>query len=783
MKNLTLSLVIIILLPFISYSQEKPSYKLWYKQPAKVWTEALPIGNGRLGGMVFGNYKHEVIQMNEESVWAGSKINNNNSQSAGRLPEIQKAIFENRFADAKDLATKYMVGTPARVRSYQPLGNWTFNFSWNDKAPEAYKRSLNLNEGVHETTYTIDGNTISKKVFVSASLDAMIVSITAQKPISFSTGIARRLDVDQYADNKESVYFIGQINDKEEPEQGPGGKHMRFCTMLKVISSDGNWKNKITDTSAGIEFQNAQNIVLALTGVTDYDFEKLDLNPSKDILKNASSILNGIKNSNSLLINHIKQHSEMFNRVSITLKGDSMDDIPTDERLKQYKTNVSDLGLPVLFYQYGRYLLMASSRPPARLPANLQGLWNKDYEAPWNSDFHTNINLQMNYWPAYSGNLIETGRVLTNFMDRLRVPASITAKEMYKANGWTLHHLTDPFGRTGVADGVWGVSPMNGPWMALSVYDLYDFTRNKKDLEKLVYPIIKGSVEWVLDFLIDSPEGYLVTNPSHSPENAFSTIVDGKRVVSQLSYASTIDIQIIQDLFSAFEKSALLLKKDDILLSRMRTAREKLPPIRIGKNGTIQEWIEDYDEVEPGHRHMSHLFGLYPGNTIGRNNPELMEAARKTIDRRLSAGGGHTGWSKAWIVNFYARLLDGNKAGKHLHELISKTCLPNLFSTHPPFQIDGNFGGAAGVAEMLLQSHEDELHVLPAIPDSWNTGEFKGLVARGGFVIDVSWKNNKLITLDIISDQAIKIKIRFKEKDRTINLKKGLNKLGSVFNS
>jgi len=414
---------------------------------------------------------------------------------------------------------------------------------------------------------------------------------------------------------------------------------------------------------------------------------------------------------------------------------------------------------------------MSSSRTPAVLPANLQGIWNKEMTAPWNADFHTNINLQMNYWPAEVCNLPETSEKLVSFMEKLVAPGSLTAREMYGTGGWTIHHLTDPFGRTGVADGVWGITPMNGPWMTFPVYEHYLFTGDTSFLREKAYPLMKGTAEFVLGFLTESPEGYLVTNPSHSPENNFRDNKTGD--VSALTYAATTDIEVLNALFDNCIEASGILKTDPEFGERLREAKKRLPPVRINSKGVIQEWIKDYDEPEPGHRHMSHLLGLYPLSQFTPETPDLFRAAEATIERRLSFGGGHTGWSRAWIVSLYARLQNGEKAYENLLALLRKSTLPNLFDTHPPFQIDGNFGGTAGIAEMLIQSHNNVIRLLPAVPKEWRKGDVKGLCARGGFVIDMKWIDNKLLKAEVSSEKGGKCTILYNGKYQELNLKSG----------
>lgn len=739
----------------------------------------MPVGNGRMGAMVFGRPADELIQLNEESVWAGSKINNNNKKAAQHLPEIQTAIFTGEYTRALDLSSQYLVGTPPRVRSYQPLGNLYIHYEHKD-APARYERSLHLNTGIATTSFVVADNSVKQEVYASAPKDVIIVTISAGRPLNLSLELQRQYDVDTYrASANNLLYYTGQISDAADSLAGPGGRHMRFAGAMKILFTDGKTTTAISDTSAICHIQSAKNITIAITGATDYNADLLDTDPTIDPLAVCSDKLNKISTLSpaTLRREHVKDHRSYFDRVQFDLGDPANDSIPTDKRLERVKAGATDRGLIVLYYQFGRYLLMGSSRSPGRLPANLQGIWNDLYKAPWNADFHTNINLQMNYWPAETGHLPETVLPLARFVQKLTVPGAATAREMYNARGWTLHHLTDPFGRTGVADGVWGVSPMAGPWMTFPVYRHYEFTRDKKYLEEIAYPVMKGSVLFVLDFLIRSPQGYLVTNPSHSPENAFFVPGSNRKEKSQLSYAATIDIEIIRGLFANFTEAARILHTDADLLAKVDSATRQLPPIKIAANGTVQEWIEDFEEVEPGHRHMSHLLGLYPLNLISLHTPELFTAAQKTIERRLSNGGGHTGWSKAWIINFYARLLNGNEAGRQVQSLLAKSTLSSLLSTHPPFQIDGNFGGAAGIAEMLLQSQNNEIHLLPALPDTWSSGSITGLCARGGYSIDMKWNKGALQTLSILAAEAGPVKIRYRDKLITRTLHKGSNRI------
>jgi alpha-L-fucosidase 2 len=790
----TFLLITLLVMVLTSCKQEKnvqANTELWYRQPAKIWTEALPVGNGRFGGMVYGKYDSEVIQLNEESLWAGSKINNNNPEALARLPEIREAIFKSEYKKALELSDKYLLGTPPRIRSYQPLGNLSIKFGHGGE-PVNYRRSLTLNTGVAKTEFEIDGNKIVQEVYVSAPDDIMVVTITAEQPLSAELLLSRERDTaklprdrngrkrpvfshyeNKYSNENGIASFTGQIIDTDNPLTGPGGMHMKYAAAMKLIDGSKQAVTLVSDSAAGFTVKNTEKIVILLTGATNYNIEKLDADNSINPFVTCSRLLASASENNAgkLRKRHEADHRSMFDRVSFSLGEDLNAGIPTDERLDMIRKGGNDDGLIPIYFQYGRYLLMGSSRKPGVLPANLQGIWNDQWEAPWNSDFHTNINLQMNYWHAEICNLPETSEVLAGFMQKLMVPGAVTASEMYGTKGWTLHHLTDPFGRTGVADGAWGITPMDGPWMTFPVYEHFLFTGDTAYLRNTAYPMMKGAAEFVLGFLVESPEGYLVTNPSHSPENDFRDTATGE--VSALTYAASTDIQMITSLFNYCTEAAAILGTDKEVSSRISEAKKKLPPVVINSKGVIQEWIKDYDEPEPGHRHMSHLLGLYPLSLFTPDTPELFNASRATIERRLSFGGGHTGWSRAWIINLFARLGDGEKAYENLNALLAKSTLTNLFDTHPPFQIDGNFGGTAGIAEMLIQSHEGKIRLLPSIPEAWKDGEIKGLRARGGFGIDMKWAEGKITSARIYSEKGGKTRVIVNNAEIGVSLKPG----------
>ncbi|MFW6103544.1 MAG: glycosyl hydrolase family 95 catalytic domain-containing protein [Bacteroidota bacterium] len=762
---------------------EDPPFRLWYNQPAAEWTEALPLGNGKLGAMVYGTIQQEKIQLNEESLWAGQPVDAHPPEFREHLPEIQEALLNDNPARAKKLMQQYGTQRPTSFRSYQPLGDILLSFEGlNDT--NNYRRELNLNTGISSVAFDSEGQQHTRETFISATDDVLVIRLQAgdREKLNLDIHLTRSKDARTKAVDNNTLIFKGQIIDKKPPEgpepnpggSGPGGKHMRFGGVLKASTEGGS----IISRDSTLQIKEASKVTILFSADTDYDLSKMDFDRTIDPAAKARATVNNAmqKPYRVLRRHHIAEHREMFERVDLNLIQSRQDNLPTDKRLEALKEDKADPALLALMFQYGRYLLMNSSRYPARLPANLQGIWNKEMWAPWEADYHLNINLQMNYWPHNPGNLPETIIPYLNFAESLAEHGKETARRMYGADGWVVHHCTNIFGRTTPSGSTEesqinnGYFPVAGAWFLMPLWRHYEFYRDKQLLEERIYPLMKGSAEFILDFLIENEQGQLVTAPSHSPENLY--IHPETEEPQRLTVAATMDIQIIHTFFSACIQAADILGKDAGLKEKLRTAREKLPPVQIGDDGTIQEWIRDYEEEDPGHRHISHLFGLYPGTTMHPGNPERFKAAEKTIERRLAHGGGHTGWSRAWIISLFARLQDSERAHENALALLKESTLTNLFDTHPPFQIDGNFGFTAGISEMLMQSHRDTIRILPALPDSWEKGNIKGLQARGDFRVDIHWDNHKLSRVAVTSKQGNMCTLRYRDSTITFDTRK-----------
>lgn len=762
-------------------------HELFFDSPARVFEEALPIGNGRLGAMMYGGIAQEQFSLNEETLWSGGPVDANmNPEAYKYLPAVREALFKEDYMLADSLI-KNLQGSFSQA--YEPLGFLTIDFRQAESI-SGYKRKLDLSTGIASVDYTAGGTKYHRESFVSYPDQAMMVKLTAEgsDKLDFEVGLSSKLPFSSEAGANEvrmsglspvksAPSYLGDIPDAVRFDSLLS---MRFHAIARVVSTDGT----LTASDSRLGVSDASYAIIAYSAATSFNgFDKQPGTEGKDEVKAAREFLDKASGQNydELLTRHLADFQPIFDRVSINLGHSDAEKLPAPERLKRFTAGGADPGLVALYFQYGRYLLMSSSRPGG-VPANLQGIWNEHVRPPWSSNYTSNINVEMNYWPAEVTNLSEMHEPLLRFIGQLQQTGEVTAKNFYNARGWALHHNTDiwamtnPVGDFGKFDPVWANWGMGSPWIATHLWEHFAFTGDTAFLANEAYPLMKGAAEFCLDYLVEGPGGYLVSAPSTSPENRYVTD-DG--YTGAVFYGGTADHAMIRELFNALIEAGVILGRDREFLAQLEAALMKLYPYQVGSKGHLQEWYHDWEDEDPNHRHVSHLFAVYPGKSITpSSSPELMKAARKSLELRTNNG---TGWSISWKISLWARLLDGDMAYDAIKKLLNYVgteegtqyhgggTYPNLMDAHPPFQIDGNFGGTAGIAEMLLQSHEGVIHVLPALPAEWKEGSVKGLRARGGYTVDFAWKDGKLTETTVTPDFDGRFRIRYGAE--AINLK------------
>ena len=750
----------------ISNKSFNPSTLLWHKKPAEEWENAFPVGNGRLGAMVYGGIKEEKIQLNEDTYWSGGPYSTVVKGGYKELPKIQKLIFEGKPLEAHKIFGRYLMGYPVEQQKYQSLANLHLFFN-EDLEAKNYKRWLDLSEGIAGVEYTINGVTYLREVLSSHVDQTIAIRLTASKPgmISFDTELrgVRNSAHSNYATDYFRMDGKGEneliLTGKSADYLGIEGK-LRYEARAQIHSDGGT----VERDGTRIKVANSNSVTILFVAATNFiNYKDVSGNEKAEVQNYLENLDN--KDYATIRKNTLEDYQSLFNRVELDLPSTSTSYLPTDERMVSIQTD-PDPQMSSLSYQFGRYILISSSRPGTQ-PTNLQGIWNKDMNPSWDSKYTTNINTEMNYWPAEASNLSELTEPLFKMIEELTDQGTEVASEHYGAKGWVFHQNTDIWRVAAPMDGpTWGTFTVGGAWLTTHLWEHYQFTQDLKFLEK-VYPIIKGSVDFFMDFLVEHPNGkWLVTNPSNSPENPpegpgykyFYDEVTGMYYFTTITAGATMDIQILKDLFKYYGQATQILGRDKEYAQEVLKSRERLVPPQVGKDGTLQEWMEDYGQLEEKHRHFSHMYGLFPGNVLSKKKtPEFVEPIKAVLEQR---GDGGTGFSRAWKMALWARLSDGDRANSIYKSYLQEQCYLSLFAKcYTPLQVDGSLGVTAAISEMLVQSHEDGIELLPALPKEWDAGRFKGVCTRGAFELDMQWENNAIKTVEILSKAGKNCKI------------------------